>query len=47
MYPSVIDHTSPDANSITAGATAHRDSVRWNQGLNRDLLRPTITFQRP
>ena len=44
IYPSLIDHADTDVNFQNTGATPHLYFVRWNQGLDRDLLRVPVTF---
>ena len=46
IYPSLIDHGDSDVNFQRTGATPHLYYVRWNQGLDRDLLRVPVTFRR-
>lgn len=46
IYPSLIDHTDTTDNFERAGRSAYLYYVRWNQGLDRDLLRIPITFAR-
>ncbi len=45
IYPSLIDHTDTNVNFTNTGRTAYLYFVRWNQGLNRDLLRQEIRFE--
>jgi len=46
IYPSIIDHAASPPNYETSGRTPHLYIVRWNQGLDRDLLRLPVTFER-
>lgn len=45
IYPSLIDHTDTTVNFEVTGRTPHLYFVRWNHGLNRDLLRAELTFE--
>jgi hypothetical protein len=45
IYPSLIDHGDTDPNFEHTGAAPHLYYVRWNQGLDRDLLRVPVTFR--
>jgi hypothetical protein len=45
IYPSLIDHRDTSVNFEFTGRTAHLYFVRWNQGLDRDLLRQSVTFE--
>lgn len=44
IYPSLIDHADPGVNFEHTGQTPHLYYVRWNQGLDRDLLRVPVRF---
>ncbi|MCL4795789.1 MAG: hypothetical protein KJZ84_14605 [Bryobacteraceae bacterium] len=45
IYPSLIDHADDSPNFENTGQTPHLYYVRWNQGLNRDLLRRLVRFE--
>jgi uncharacterized protein (TIGR03437 family) len=45
IYPSLIDHEDTSPNFENTGQTPHLYYVRWNQGLNRDLLRAPVRFE--
>ncbi len=44
IYPSIIDHDDTTVNFEVIGETAYLYFVRWNQGLDRDLLRQEVRF---
>lgn len=45
IYPSLIDHEDTSPNFENTGQTPRLYYVRWNQGLNRDLLRAPVRFE--
>jgi len=45
IYPSLIDHASTSANFETTGRQPHLYYVRWNQGLDRDLVRRPLQLE--
>ncbi len=45
IYPSLIDHESPSVNFETTGARPHLYYVKWNRGLDRDLVRRPLELR--
>jgi len=45
IYPSIIDHADTSTNFEFSFQAPYLYYVRWNQGLNRDLLRVSIRFE--
>ncbi|MBI4540973.1 MAG: hypothetical protein HY704_15835 [Gemmatimonadetes bacterium] len=45
VYPSLIDHADETINFERTGRTPHLYYVRWNRGLDRDLIRVPVTFE--
>jgi hypothetical protein len=46
LYPSLVDHADTTVNFETMGRTPHLYYMRWNAGLDRDLVRAQVTFTR-
>lgn len=46
MYPSLVDHADTTVNFETMGRTPHLYYMRWNAGLDRDLVRAQVTSTR-
>ena len=44
IYPSLIDHDSPSPSFEVTGQEPYLYFVRWNSGLDRDLLRVRLRF---
>ena len=44
IYPSLIDHEDVTSSFEVTGRTPHLYFVRWNSGLDRDLLRVQLRF---
>ncbi len=45
IYPSLVDHDDTTVNFEVIGDRAFLYYVRWNRGLDRDLLRQELTFR--
>lgn len=45
VYPSVIDHEDETPSFERSGRTPYLYFVRWNRGLDRDLVRVPLAFE--
>lgn len=45
LYPSVIDHEDETPSFERSGRTPYLYFVRWNRGLDRDLVRVPLAFE--